>query len=157
MEKKINYTATDRTITALLKDGAQLTLAEMNATGATLVSGHIVSAMKKGLIEVVGEKEIVKPAKRKVAVYTYIGTANLPEKTKLTEKETELVAFMNTDGLESTFTLAGLATRLGRKITSGNINGLVKKGVVKKSGETEVSTTRKSKVKVYGWVADPIE
>lgn len=155
MEKKINYTQTDRVIVNLLANGAELTLAEMNEKAdIDLVSGHVVSAMKKGLIEVVGEKEIVKPSKRKVAVYNFIG---VPADVKLTDKEKELVKFLCGEGQEPTFTIAELSDRMGKKLTSGNINGLTKKGVIEKNDECEVSTTRKSKVKVYGWLANPTD
>lgn len=49
-------------------------------------------------------------------------------------------------------TLAELSTALGFEVKSGNINALVKKGNVEKSGEREVIVQAKRKVGEYSFV-----
>ena len=50
-----------------------MTLTEINeATGLSLVSGNIVSAMKKGLIAASGEKEVERPVIRPVSTYAFV-------------------------------------------------------------------------------------
>lgn len=49
-------------------------------------------------------------------------------------------------------TLAELSENLGMEIKSGNINALVKKGNVEKSGEREVIVQAKRKVGEYSFV-----
>ena len=57
--KQVTYNDNDRAIVNALKGTEGLTLTEINeATGLSLVSGNIVSAMKKGLITASGEKEV---------------------------------------------------------------------------------------------------
>lgn len=49
-------------------------------------------------------------------------------------------------------TLAELSEKLGMEIKSGNINALVKKGNVEKSGEREIIVQAKRKVGEYSFV-----
>ena len=49
-------------------------------------------------------------------------------------------------------TLAELSERLGMEIKSGNINALVKKGNVEKTGEREIVVQAKRKVGEYSFV-----
>lgn len=49
-------------------------------------------------------------------------------------------------------TLAELSTVLGFEVKSGNINALVKKGNVEKSGEREIIVQAKRKVGEYSFV-----
>ena len=156
--KPINYTANDRAIVAALK-GAEngLTLAGLcEATGLELKPGHIVSAMKKGLIESINEIEVSKPGNRKVGTYSFVTAdvlANDGKPFNYTDGEKEVLTAAG--GIDSPFTLADLATAMGvDKISSGRVNGLVKKGNIAKGDQVVVPCTVKSTVKVYGFVAD---
>ena len=118
MAKQTVFTQTDKAIVSALKGAADgLTLAELNeVTGMEIKSGHVVGAAKKGLIEVIGEREVERPAKRKVATYVALN------------KE---------------------------RMSSGSINGLVKKGnITKGENDREIATIAKSSVNVYGFVKD---
>ena len=156
--KPINYTENDRAIVSALK-GAEngLTLAGLcEATGLELKPGHIVSAMKKGLIEAVNEIEVSKPGNRKVRTYSFVTAdvlANDGKPFNYTDGEKEV---LNAAGsIDSPFTLTDLATAMNLdKISSGRINGLVKKGNIAKGDQVVVPCTVKSTVKVYGFVKD---
>ena len=65
-----------------------------------------------------------------------------------TEKKI-LTALENAD---HALTLAELSDALGMEVKSGNINALVKKGNVEKSGEREVIVQAKRKVGEYSFV-----
>ena len=158
--KPINYTENDRAIVSALK-GAEsgLTLAGLcEATGLELKPGHIVSAMKKGLIEAIGEREVTRPAKRKVATYVFVtadALSNAEGKAfNYTDNEKALLAVAAT--MEGDFTLAELAVAMNKeRLTSGSINGLVKKGnIAKGENDRTVDTFAKSSVNVYGFVKD---
>ena len=155
---KIVYTDNDRAIVNALKGTEGLSFQELrDATGLDIKTGHLVSAMKKGLIAKIGEKEITRPAMRKVSTYVYVDSdVHTGENGK---------AFNYTDGeknvlnaassIDSPFTLAQLATAMGvEKLSSGSINGLVKKGNITKGEQVEVESTAKSTVGIYGFVAD---
>lgn len=156
--KKINYTQNDKAIVNVLKGAPEgMTIAEMNeATGLKLVSGNIVSAMKKGLIEVIGEKEVIKQSKAKIATYEFV-TAE-PQKKEdgkaynYTDKEKAILAAAS--DIEGAFTLADLSEKMGLKLSSGNINALVIKGNIAKGEPKDVLRPSKSSVNVYGFVAD---
>ena len=156
--KQINYTANDRAIVGALKTATEgLTLAQLcEITGLEIKPGHIVSAMKKGLIAPIGEVEISKPSKRKVSTYNFVTNEVLTNDGKAfnyTDGEKEVLAAAA--GIESPFTLADLASAMGlEKLSSGRINGLVKKGNIAKGDQIEVPTTSKATVNVYGFVAD---
>lgn len=67
-----------------------------------------------------------------------------------TDTEKKIVeALANAD---HALTLAELSENLGMEIKSGNINALVKKGNVEKSGEREVIVQAKRKVGEYSFV-----
>ena len=73
--KSINYTTQDRALVAILKNSEPMTLEELNAADNNLTafsSGNLVSAMRKGLIAKVGEKENIKDGKRKVGTYNFL-------------------------------------------------------------------------------------
>lgn len=156
-EKTIVYTDNDRAIVNALKGTEGLTLSELNATGLELKSGHIVSAMKKGLIETIGEKEVIRPTTRKVSTYNFVDAdVHMGENGKAfnyTDNEKHVLEVAG--GIESPFTLAKLAEAMGvEKLSSGSINGLVKKGNITKGEMVEVPAESKSNVKVYGFVKD---
>lgn len=160
MAKQTVYTSMDKSIVSALK-GAEngLTLAELaEATGLEVKSGHVVGAVKKGLIEVIGEREIARPGKRKVSTYAFVTAdvlTNADGKSfNYTDNEKALLASAAT--VEGEFTLAELAVVMNKeRLTSGSINGLVKKGNIVK-GETDrtIEVTVKASVNVYGFVKD---
>jgi hypothetical protein len=136
-----------------------LTIAELNeVTGMEIKSGHVVGAAKKGLIEVIGEREVERPAKRKVATYVYVTSDVLNKEDgkpfNYTDGETAVLAAAAT--FEGPFTLADLAVALNKeRMSSGSINGLVKKGnITKGENDREIATIAKSSVNVYGFVKD---
>jgi len=153
-ERKITYSDNDRAIVAALK-GAEngLTLAEINAaTGLNLVAGHIVSAMGKGLIEPIGEREIEKPSKRKVSTYKFENENAKPDGKAFTESQ-DLV-LKTAAKMDGYFTLTELSEAAGTKVAPGVITSLVKYGNISKGEQVEIATIGKTKVKVYGFVAD---
>ena len=160
MAKQTVFTKTDKSIVEALKGAAEgLTLAELNeATGIEIKSGHVVGAVKKGLIEAIGEREVTRPAKRKVATYVFVtadALSNAEGKAfNYTDNEKALLAVAGT--MEGDFTLAELAVAMNKeRLTSGSINGLVKKGnIAKGENDRTVDTVAKSSVNVYGFVKD---
>ena len=160
MAKQTVFTKTDKAIVEALKGAAEgLTLAELNeATGLEIKSGNVVGATKKGLIEPVGEKEIQRPGKRKVSTYVFVtadALSNAEGKAfNYTDNEKALLAAAAT--IEGDFTLAELATVMNKeRLTSGSINGLVKKGnITKGEADRTIDVMVKSSVNVYGFVKD---
>lgn len=155
--KPVVYNDNDRAIVSTLKGTEGLTLAEINAaSGLTLVPGNIVSAMKKGLIEVIGEKEITRPSHRSVGTYEFVTGDFLSDGDKpfnYTDNEKAVLASIS--AMDGEFTLAELAAAMGEeKLSAGRINGLVKKGNLRKAGEREIECAVKTSVKVYGFVKD---
>lgn len=158
-ETKVTYTDNDRAIVNALKGTDGLTLAEIKeATGLNIVSGHIVSAMKKGLIASIGEKEVMRPAKRLLTVYSFVNrdpkTNKKGETVEFTEGENKVLDAAET--INGEFILADLAEAMGvEKLSSGSINGLVKNGNIAKADEKRtIVCERPDTVKVYGFVAD---
>lgn len=156
--KPVVYNDNDRAIVNALRDSEGMTIAEINeATGLSLVSGNIVSAMKKGLIAKIGEKEIVRPTTRKVSTYIYVDSdVRMGANGKAYNyTEGELKVLGAASQIDSPFTLAELASAMGlEKLSSGSINGLVKKGNITKGDEREVEASAKSTVGVYGFLKD---
>ena len=160
MAKQTVFTKTDKSIVEALKGAVEgLTLSELNeATGIEIKSGHVVGAVKKGLIEAIGEREVTRPAKRKVATYVFVtadALSNAEGKAfNYTDNEKALLAVAGT--MEGDFTLAELAVAMNKeRLTSGSINGLVKKGnIAKGENDRTVDTVAKSSVNVYGFVKD---
>ena len=154
MEKKITYTKTAVAVINVLKEASDgLTLSEISAaTGLDVKSGTVVALVKRGNVAVIGSREIERPTIKKINSYTYVGVAADTD-VKLTETEQKVLPLVKE--LPAGFVLADLAKAMGKdKITSGYINGLVKKGFIEKAGVIEVPTTTKSEVNVYGFVAD---
>ena len=160
MAKQTVFTKVDKAIVEALKVTPEgLILAELNeATGLEVKSGHVVGATKKGLIEVIGEREIQRPAKRKVSTYVFVtADALLNAEGKAfnyTDNEKALLAAAAT--IEGDFTLAELAIVMNKeRLTSGSINGLVKKGnITKGENDRTIDVMTKVSVNVYGFVKD---
>lgn len=156
--KPVTYNDNDRAIVNALKGNEGLTLAEINeATGLSLVSGNIVSAMKKGLIAASGEREVERPVIRPVSTYSYVTDEVLmgANGKPFNYTDGEKVILAAAKGIDGEFTLSDLADAMGlEKLSSGSINGLVKKGNIAKAGSRDVESTAKSTVKVYSFVRD---
>lgn len=157
-ERKVTYTDNDRAIVNALRDSEGLTLAELREiTGIDLKPGHVVSAMKKGLIASIGEREILRPATREVSTYVYVNSdvATNAKGVACNYSEGETAVLNAAAKMDGPFTLAELASAMGlEKLSSGSINGLVKKGNIAKGDMREIETQSKSKVKVYGFVSE---
>ena len=157
-ERKVTYSDNDRAIVNALRDSEGLTLSELrDATGLDLKPGHVVSAIKKGLIASIGEREIERPATREVSTYIYVNSdvAINAKGVACNYSEGETAVLKAASGMDGEFTLSELADAMGlEKLSSGSINGLVKKGNITKGGMREIETTSKSKVKVYGFVSE---
>ena len=156
--KPVTYNDNDRAIVNALKGTEGLTLAEINeATGLSLVSGNIVSAMKKGLIVASGEREIERPVIRPVGTYRYVTDEVLmgANGKPFNYTDGEKVILAAAKGIDGEFTLSDLASAMGlEKVHSGSINGLVKKGNIEKAGSRDVESSTKTSVKVYSFVRD---
>ena len=157
--KTIKYTENDKLIVANLT--GEMTLADLNAAikandenAKEIKIGSVNSAIRKGFVEVAGEREIITPLKKGNERTTYAFV------TKEVLKNAEGKDFNYTDGekeilgvLENTedaLALAEIAAALGKdKLGSGSINGLVKKGNVIKAGTKRMAGTTKRTVKTY--------
>ena len=157
--KSINYTTQDRALVAILKNSEPMTLEELNAADNNLTafsSGNLVSAMRKGLIAKDGEVDVLKEGTRKVYTYNFV-TADpvMREDGKpfnYTDGEKEILAAASS--IDSPFTLEALSDKLGRKVSSGSTNGLIKKGNLTKGEQVSVPCMVKSTVSTYVFVAD---
>lgn len=158
MAKEKTISKNVRVIVNTLKGSEGMTLAELKeATGLDLKSGHIVSAMKGGYIASIGEREVIRPTTRKVSTYNFVTADVLVGENgkafNYTDNEKNVLGFASK--IDSPFTLADLAKAMDvEKLSSGSINGLVKKGNISKGDMVEVPAESKSTVKVYGFVAD---
>lgn len=156
--KPVTYNDNDRAIVNALRGTEGLTLAEINeATGLKLVSGNIVSAMKKGLIAASGEREVERPVIRPVSTYRFVTDEVLMggNGKPFNYTDGEKVILEAAKGIDGEFTLADLADAMKiEKLSSGSINGLVKKGNIAKAGTRDVESSAKSTVKVYSFVRD---
>lgn len=160
MAKTKTFTQIDCAVVNALKENPNgLTIAELcEITGLEVKPGHVVGSVKKGLIEVIGSREVMRPTKRNVSLYEFVTADEL--------KNAEGKAFNYTDGekavlaaaatIASPFALEDLAKAMGKeRLTSGSINGLVKKGNICKLDEVrQVPGFAKKDVNVYGFVRD---
>lgn len=154
-EKKITYTENDRAIVNALK-GAEngLTIAEVNElTGLNIQPGSFTGAVRKGLIKVADEKRTVMGvAKRPATVYTFVTSDVLSgEKGPYNYTEKEQAVLKAASTFEGEFMLFELAEAMGvEKLSSGSINGLVKKGNISKAAEKVIREVPKpNSVNVY--------
>lgn len=150
------FNENDRTIVATLKGNQDgLTIAEFNAlAGTDLKPGSFTGAIKKGLIEVIGEREVERPSKKLITVY-HFENANVAVKedgSAYNYSDNEKAILDNAIHFSDGFSLADLSEKMGVKLTSGSINALVKKGNISKEAEKrEVPCTKIAVVNVYGW------
>lgn len=162
-ENKINYTDNDRAIVNALK-GAEspMTLAQINEAidfklvNKKIVAGNIVSAMRKGLIAKAGEVDVEKEGTRKVYTYNFVSGEVMTKADgkpfNYTDGEKEILKAASE--VDSPFTLETLSEKLGRKVSSGSTNGLIKKGNITKGDQISVPCMVKSTVSTYAFVAD---
>lgn len=162
-ENKINYTDNDRAIVKALK-GAEspMTLAQINEAidfklvNKKIVAGNIVSAMRKGLIAKAGEVDVEKEGTRKVYTYNFVSGEVMTKADgkpfNYTDGEKEILKAASE--VDSPFTLETLSEKLGRKVSSGSTNGLIKKGNITKGDQISVPCMVKSTVSTYAFVAD---
>ena len=112
MAKQTVFTQMDKAIVGVLKGAPDgLTIAELKeATGLDIKSGHVVGAIKKGLIEAIGEREVFRPGTRKVATYVFVTADALNKEDgkahNYTDNEKALLAVAK--DIEGEFTLAEL-------------------------------------------------
>lgn len=160
MGNKVNYTEKDVAIVAILK-GAEdgMTIAEISeAYGEKVQPGTIAGMVKKGLIAAIGERNVVRLSKRPHTLYNFVTAEALTnaegKPCNYTDSEKEILKVAAT--FTEPFTLADLAAAMGRdRLTSGNTNGLVKKGNFTKCAEPRmVNVPSPDTVNVYGFVAD---
>lgn len=158
--KKVVYSTTDRNIVEVLKGAEQgMTVAELSAAlGTPVNSGNINGAKNKGLISQIGTREVLRPSKRKVATYRFVTdevalrSDNKPYAYSDNEKKI-MEILKNAD---APMTLNEIAAAMGvDKLSSGSINALANvKGNIEKADQVEVSVYTKSKVAVWGFLAD---
>ena len=157
-ENKTNYTENDKAIVNALKGAkSPMTLAQINeVTGLKLVAGNIVSAMRKGLIAKAGEVDVQKEGTRKVYTYNFVSSDVMTKADgkpfNYTDGEQEILK--TASEIDSPFTLETLSKELGRKVSSGSTNGLIKKGNLTKGNQISIPCMVKSTVSTYAFVAD---
>jgi hypothetical protein len=114
--------------------------------------------MRKGLIAPSGQVEVSKPATRKVNTYTFvtadpIANPNGKGNYNYTDGEAEVLKAAASFG-DSRFTLEELAGVMKlEKLSSGRINGLVKKGNIAKGDQVELASIKVSTVNTYALCA----
>lgn len=142
-------------------DGA--TLSEINENlpeGASKVQpGTITGLVKRGLIEVIGEREVEKTSKRNVAVYEFQTSAELKDANdkafNYNDNQKAILNFLEASE-DKEFTISGLKEKVdgtGINISSGVITALVKRGNLVKTEKTQPALSHtKASVNVYGIV-----
>ena len=161
MAKKQVFTQIDCAVVNALKANPNgLTIAELcEITGLEVKPGHVVGAVKKNLIEVIGSREVMRPAKRNVSLYEVVSTDELKnaEGKTFNYTDNEKALLTTAASITQPFALEDLAAAMGKeRLTSGSINALVnKKGNIRKLDEMRVVPTfTKKDVNVYGFVKD---
>lgn len=171
--KQITYTEKDVAIYDALVSAPEvttdegtfsgLTFRELKAVIPTLATGSVNSAVRKGIVEVVGGKTEQEVVKRKNAVYIIVDLsvegktdANGKALNYTDNEKAILAALANMKPEGNEFTLKDLSTFMGKTLTSGNINALVnKKGNLAKTDKVaiyEVTQDKKEPSNVYGLV-----
>lgn len=158
-EKQITYTENDYAIVNALK-GAEspMTLVQIKeATGlSNLVAGHMVSAMRKGLIAKEGNVTVEKDGTRKVYTYNFATAEvmNKPDGKPFNYSDTEKRILAAAAKMDGPFTLTALSEIVGCRVVSGSTNGLIKKGNLTRGEQIEVPCKVKSTVATYVFVKD---
>lgn len=155
--KKIVYSENVRAIVGALKGTDGMTFNQLReATGLDLKTGHLTNAKSLGLIDVVGQAEVIREGKKHVNTYLLLTKEAQPKADgKMKEYSDRENAILEVLGnAAEPMTLAAIGEALGAPISSGSINSLVKFGNVGKGEQVEIIAPRKSKVNVYGFVKD---
>lgn len=154
MATQITFNSRDKAIVDALKLNEKgLTLAQLSeATGLELKPGHITSAVRKGLAVNAGKISIERDGSREVDTYSFVtadALSNADGKAfNYTDSEKEILGVA--PNLEAEFTLNQLSTAVGRKLVSGSISGLIKKGNFTKTGnKVDEPCKVKSNVSLY--------
>lgn len=170
MATKTQLSASAEIALSVLKnfaDGA--TLSEINENlpeGATKVQpGTITGLVKRGLIEVIGEREVEKTSKRNVAVYEFQTSAELKDANgkafNYNDNQKAILNFLENAGSDKEFTISGLKEKVdgtGINISSGVITALVKRGNLVKTEKTQPALSHtKASVNVYGVVEGEVK
>lgn len=165
MAKKV-FSEKDRAIVAALKSTApeplDMSMIAELVKPLTIVSGNIVSAMSKGLIVKAGETEMPCTVKREVFTYSFVTDEILKNEDgkefNYTAGEKEILATAKENfGTDKSFILTHLAAAMGKdKLSSGSINGLVKKGNFVKGEKVQVYADSTRVVNVYA-LADDVD
>lgn len=149
--KEIKLTEKDNLIVAALTGSEPKTFAQINeACGGELSSGHLVSAITKGLVESCGETKIDRPTKRKVATYVIITadpTTGDKGVNRYSYNERTILAVLK--DADAPMTIAAVSEAAGVKLFSGSFTALVKKGNIERSDEVEIIATTQATVKLY--------
>lgn len=155
---KPNSAAVDAIVKALAEADKPLTLDEISAaTGMTIKAGHIVSALRKGLI-VKDDAEVIveRPAVKKVSTYMRGEVSVDDYLAKFPKSSFSDTTRALADALtETPETLEEISARVGTTFKSGHMTALVLKGIAAKGEEKEIPTTKKSKVSAYELVGAP--
>ena len=158
-KKTIVYTDNERAIVKALKNAGDAMSIEAikQATGLDIKPGHVVSAMRKGLIAKTGTVEVSRPSVRSVNTYSFVSDDIMSRENgkpfNYTDGEKAILAVAGK--LNKSFTLAELAEAMGvEKLSSGSINGLVKKGNFAKAEPVEIQGVSVSEVGAYSFLAD---
>ena len=140
-------------IVSILKEaGEALTLAQVNerAGEVEIKAGTMTGAVRRNLVAVAGKTEVLRPSKSKVTVYALI--------TKEAQKGADGKEFNYSDSEKAILnaleqvenaTLAEISEIAEKKLSSGSINALVKKGNVEKVGQRDKVGYSKSQVNTY--------
>lgn len=143
----MNFNDNDKNIYAVLKAAtAPLSFNQINeavqlAGGKPIKIAQLTSAVKKGVAAKQGSLTTTEQKARKVTYYSFItAEPQLNPKTgkefTLTDSEKGILDAISgaADGFDkNAFTLGDLSLLVGRKLFSGNILGLVRKGNIEKS------------------------
>lgn len=149
--KEIKLTEKDNLIVATLTGSEPKTFAQINeACGGGLSSGHLVSAITKGLVESCGETKVNRPTKRKVATYVIITadpTTGDKGVNKYSDNEKAILTVLK--DADAPMTVAAVSEAAGIKFFPGSFTALVKKGNIEKGDEVETVATTQATVKLY--------
>lgn len=145
----MNFNDNDKNIYAVLKAAtAPLSFNQINeavqlAGGKPIKIAQLTSAVKKGVAAKRGSLTTTEQKARKVTYYSFItAEPQLNPKTgkefTLTDSEKGILDAISgaADFSKDAFTLGDLSALVGRKLFSGNILGLVRKGNIEKREDT---------------------
>ena len=100
--------------------------------------------------------DVEKEGTRKVYTYNFVSgdVMTKADGTPFNYTDSEKEILKVASEIDSPFTLETLTKKLGRKVSSGSTNGLIKKGNITKGNQISVPCMVKSTVSTYAFVAD---